>query len=199
MRYQLLTRDAFRDGVFQRDDYRCVICRKPAVDAHHIIDRRLWRDGGYYLANGVAVCQDHHLDAEMTVISVESLREAAGIRNIVVPAHLYGDQSYDKWANPVLANGQRLKGELFFDPSVQKILAAGRVLDLFSDRVKYPRTHHVPWSDGMQMTGLSIPWRRIKVVAALSPSRWTARIPASIRPSCMQGQSTAGIMLVATG
>jgi hypothetical protein len=62
---------------------------------------------------------------------------------------LYGDQSYDKWGNPVLANGQRLRGELFYDESVQKVLGDGRVLHLFGDRVKYPRTHHVSWSPGV--------------------------------------------------
>ena len=44
----LLTRDQFREGVFKRDNHKCVICRAPAVDAHHIIERRLWTDGGYY-------------------------------------------------------------------------------------------------------------------------------------------------------
>lgn len=48
-----------------------------------------------------------------------------------------------------MANGTRLKGELFFDESVQKILASAGVLGDFSDRIKYPRTHHAPWSDGM--------------------------------------------------
>ena len=32
------------------------------VDAHHIMDRRLWKDGGYYLSNGAALCSKHHLD-----------------------------------------------------------------------------------------------------------------------------------------
>lgn len=146
---KLLSRDAFREGVFARDDHRCVICREPAVDAHHILERRLWPDGGYYLDNGASLCEDHHLACEMTLISVEQVREAAGITRAVLPPHLYSDLAYDKWANIVMPNGTRLRGELFGDPSVQKILAAGGVLDLFSDRVKYPRTHHVPWSPGI--------------------------------------------------
>lgn len=145
----LLTREQFRDGVFARDRHSCVFCGRTAQDAHHIIERRLWRDGGYYLANGVSVCGEHHLQCEMTTLSVEQVREAAGIRTKLVPPHLYPDQVYDKWGNPVLGNGQRLKGELFFDESVQKILAAGGVLDLFTDKVKYPRTHHCPWSEGL--------------------------------------------------
>lgn len=145
----LLSRDAFREGVFKRSNHRCVYCSSPAVDAHHIIERRLFPDGGYYLDNGAAVCEEHHLQCEMTVLSLDQVREAAGIRRIVVPPHLYPDQAYDKWGNPVLANGQRTRGELFFDESVQKILRLGGVLELFTNRVKFPRTHHLPWSEGM--------------------------------------------------
>lgn len=39
MNVQLLTRDQFREGVFARDNYKCVFCDKPAVDAHHILER----------------------------------------------------------------------------------------------------------------------------------------------------------------
>lgn len=145
----LLTRDAFRDGIFARDGHCCVFCSQPAVDAHHILERRLWPDGGYYLSNGASVCGEHHIKCETTEISVEDVRHACGITKIVVPTHLYADQSYDKWGNPALPNGQRLKGELFYDESVQKVLAQGRVLDLFTHWVKYPRTHHLPWSEGM--------------------------------------------------
>jgi hypothetical protein len=145
----LLSRDDYREGVFTRDRHQCVICGKPAQDAHHIMERRLFPDGGYYLDNGASVCAEHHLHCEMTLLSVEQVREAAGIRRAIIPPHLYPDHRYDKWANPVLDNGQRLKGELFFDPNVQKILALGGVLDLFTDKVKYPRTHHVPWSEGL--------------------------------------------------
>lgn len=145
----LLTRDSFREGVFNRDSKKCVFCEKEAVDAHHIIERRLWTDGGYYLDNGASVCEEHHIKCEQTNISVEEVRVACGIGKIIVPQHLYPDQSYDKWGNPVLANGQRLKGELFFDESVQKILKAGAVLDLFTNYIKYPRTFHLPWSEGV--------------------------------------------------
>lgn len=145
----LLSRDEFREGVFARDKGKCVFCDQPAADAHHIIERRLWLDGGYYLDNGASVCGDHHIQCEQTTISVEDVREACGITRILVPQHLYADQPYDKWGNPLLANGQRLKGELFFDESVQKVLSLGGVLDLFSNWVKYPRTHHLPWSDGV--------------------------------------------------
>lgn len=144
-----LTRDKFREEVFHRDNNTCVFCDSPAADAHHILERRLWPDGGYYLDNGASVCEEHHLQCERTVISVESVREACGITRPVIPPHLYPDQQYDKWGNPILANGTRLAGELFFDESVQKVLAQGNVLDQFSKYVKYPRTHHLPWSPGI--------------------------------------------------
>lgn len=145
-----MTRDEFRDGVFGRDHGRCVLCAQDAVDAHHILERRLWPDGGYYLANGASLCSPCHLACERTTVTVERLREACGITKAVIPPHLYDDQIYDKWGNPVLPNGQRLRGDLFFDASVQKALREGGVLHLFTDRIKYPRTHHLPWSEGQQ-------------------------------------------------
>lgn len=145
----LLSRDDFRNSVFERDGHQCVFCENAVVDAHHIIERRLWPDGGYYLDNGASVCAEHHILCEETVISVEDVREAAGIRKILVPPHLYADTRIDKWGNPILDNGRRLPGELFGDESVQKILAQGGVLGLFTHWVKYPRTHHLPWSQGM--------------------------------------------------
>jgi 5-methylcytosine-specific restriction endonuclease McrA len=33
---KLLTRDDFRESVFKRDGHKCVICKAPGVDAHHI-------------------------------------------------------------------------------------------------------------------------------------------------------------------
>jgi hypothetical protein len=111
------------------------------------MERRLFDDGGYYLSNGASVCEEHHLACERTDISVESIRTFAKITTAVLPAHLYSDEVYDKWGNIVLPNGQRLRGELFYDESVQKIIADK--LNLFTYWVKYPRTWHVPWSEGM--------------------------------------------------
>jgi hypothetical protein len=145
----LLTRDEFREAVFARDGRRCVICAAPGVDAHHIVERRLFDDGGYYLDNGATLCEACHMRAEMTVLSCDEIREAAGVTQVVLPPHLYRDERYDKWGNILLPNGSRLRGELFYDGSVQKILAAGGVLGLFTDRVRYPRTCHLPWSPGV--------------------------------------------------
>lgn len=148
---KLLTRTAFREGVFERDGRRCVICQKQAKDVHHIMERRLFHDGGYYLNNGASLCGDCHINAEMTTLSVEEIREACGISagKKVIPEHLYGDQRYDKWGNPILGNGMRVQGELFHDTSVQKILQQGGMLEVFNKYVKYPRTYHLMCSESV--------------------------------------------------
>jgi len=143
----LLDRTTFREMVFKRDNGNCVFCSKLAKDAHHILERRLWPDGGYYLDNGASVCEEHHLKCESTEISVEEVRAACNITKPVIPPHLYDDMQYDKWGNPILPNGTRLRGELFEDESVQKVLKP--YLNLFTHYVKYPRTYHLPWSPGM--------------------------------------------------
>lgn len=145
----LLTRTAFREGVFARDKLRCVFCKEPGQDAHHILERRLFSDFGYYLSNGATVCGPCHLACERTIYSVEDVRRAAGITKPTIPEHLYPDHIYDKWGNPILEDGRRAKGELFYDESVQKALAEGGVLQLFTPYVKYGRTFHVPWSPGI--------------------------------------------------
>lgn len=151
----LLTREQFREGVFARDKHKCVFCGKIAedtpegkLDAHHIIERRLWSDGGYYLANGATVCEYHHLECERTTISVEEVREAAGITKIMVPDQFYPEQRIDKWGNYILEDGRRTRGELFHDESVQKVLAHDGRLNLFTPYVKYGRTFHLPFSPG---------------------------------------------------
>ena len=143
---KLLSRDEFREGVFARDGHCCVVCGAPAKDAHHVVERKLWIDGGYYLDNGASVCAACHLRAESTEISCDDLRQRCGIEHVHLPDHFCVDEVVDKWGNPILPSGQRLRGELFDDESVQKILAP--VLHLFTSRVKYPRTYHLPWSPG---------------------------------------------------
>lgn len=151
---KLLPREEFASRVFARDKNRCVVCGYdgPELDAHHLLERDLWGDGGYYLDNGVTLCDTQplgsgcHYKAEATVLSVEYLRERAGITNVVVPSHLSAETPMDKWGNEILPNGNRLRGEMFFHPSVQRILAP--LLHLFTPYVKAPRTWHLPWSPG---------------------------------------------------
>jgi hypothetical protein len=135
-----MSRDDFRNRVFDRD--------LPAQDAHHIIERRLWDDGGYHIDNGVSVCGSCHIKAEQTLLDCNSLRESAGITKIILPSHLYNDEQYTKWGDIIQQNGTRIPGELFYDESVQKILGEGGVLALYLKAFKYPRTYHLPWSPG---------------------------------------------------
>lgn len=62
-------RAAFRDAVFRRDRHTCVVCGRrwtPAdadpslgrIDAHHIVDRHEFPNGGYVAENGVTVCAE---------------------------------------------------------------------------------------------------------------------------------------------
>lgn len=154
---ELLTRDEFREAVFERDGFRCVICHDLAADAHHLLERRLWPDGGYYLDNGVTLCAEHHLEAEKTNLSVEDLREFAGITKVLLPPTLESGHDYDKWGNVILPDGKRMRGPLFYDANVSKVLQekirpwdsghyTGGVV--FMREVKYPRTPHLPWSQG---------------------------------------------------
>jgi RNA ligase len=151
------TRSLFREAVFARDRHHCVMCGAEAQDAHHILERRLFTDGGYHPDNGASLCGECHLAAERTRISPEQIREAAGIAKPFLPAHLYSDQRYDKWGNIVISGERRLAGELFHDESVRKALREGGVLDAFVSWVKYPRTHHLPSSPGMHPDDRIIP------------------------------------------
>lgn len=148
MNNKLHTRKDFRELCLKRDNHKCVMCNETNnLAVHHIMERRLFDDGGYYLDNGSTLCEYHHIEAEKTTLDCDTIREACNIDNIILPEHLYSDQEYDKWGNPIINNNVRLKGELFNDESVQKILEAGKVLDLFSVYIKYPRTYFVPWGD----------------------------------------------------
>ena len=59
------TRKTFRDVCFKRDKYACVMCGKKAIsvesaaselNVHHIMNRKLFQDGGYVKENGITLC-----------------------------------------------------------------------------------------------------------------------------------------------
>lgn len=118
----LLTRDNFRKFVFDRDLHQCVFCESPATAAHHILDRKLFLDGGYYLNNGASVCDYHHWECEKTNIDVTTVRNACGIVDVIVPDGYDPKNNYDKWGNIILDNGTRIPGKMFYQENVQKIL-----------------------------------------------------------------------------
>jgi hypothetical protein len=95
-----LTRTEFKERVFARDGGKCVLCGEPAVDAHHIIDRKCFPDGGYHLDNGAAVCSECHWKTERCEVSCEEVRKAAGIATVFLPPDWDPGLTYDKWGRP---------------------------------------------------------------------------------------------------
>ena len=69
----------------------------PAVDAHHIIERKKWNDEGYYLDNGASLCEEHHKMAENDIILPHTLRNYCGIKNIILPSNFNSNNDYTKW------------------------------------------------------------------------------------------------------
>ena len=94
-----LTRDEFREAVFKRDKHQCVVCQKEeGITAHHIIDRKCFgKSSGYFLDNGVTLCEDCHWLAEEGDFTCDMLRESANIKNIVLPDGFDEQGKYDKW------------------------------------------------------------------------------------------------------
>lgn len=117
---KLLTRADFRNKVFERDNYTCVVpgCKHKAVDAHHLIERRLWNDLGYYLENGASLCERHHKMAERNQILPMQFREWIGIKEIMLPKSLDVNKDYNKWGVAMLRPNRK--------------------------RPKYPSTHYLP-------------------------------------------------------
>lgn len=66
MNKKKLVRKQFRDAVFGRDRYRCVLCghqsspekAEEELDAHHITDRHHMPNGGYVKENGATLCKN---------------------------------------------------------------------------------------------------------------------------------------------
>lgn len=120
---ELLSREAFRVAVFARDGGKCVFCRKPAVDAHHLYERKLWPDGGYYVEQGVALCEEHHWHAEATNISPTLLAKFAHIAPPPMPPSLDPEKRYDKWGNEIIEATpeweERKAGSLWSDDVAQ--------------------------------------------------------------------------------
>lgn len=128
LRAELLSREAFKAQVFARSKGRCVCCGAPSEAAHHIMDRKLFADGGYYLSNGAAVCESCHWRCETTEFSVQAVLAAAGLSDPLLPPGLRPELLYDKWGNQLLASGLRLAGPLETDTGMRRALARANLL-----------------------------------------------------------------------
>jgi hypothetical protein len=95
------------------------------------------------------------MEAEQTVISCEELRYKAGITETILPEHFeidkYESLEYlDHWGNIILPTGLRVRGEIFYQENVQKILSEANLLKIFLKYVKYPKTYHAFWSPNIK-------------------------------------------------
>ncbi len=102
MAEKLLTRTQFREGTLSRNGGLCAVpeCKLAAVDAHHILNRRLFgadEEGGYYLSNGAQLCSAHHYKAEATALTVEELRDYCAIAESMLPESFSSELTYDCW------------------------------------------------------------------------------------------------------
>lgn len=92
------TRQTVREQTFERDESTCVVpwCDNPSVDAHHIIERALWDDGGYMLGNLASVCSHHHKAAERNEIPPQAFWQWLGIATPLLPESVETPDT-DKW------------------------------------------------------------------------------------------------------
>lgn len=125
----LLSRDEFRKRVFERDNCKCVVCTEKAVDAHHIIERKLWPDEGYYLDNGASLCEVHHKLAETNHLCPSVIRTYARIGKVVLPPSFNKDWDYDKWGKRLIKWNQTNSGGVI-------------------THTKYPSTSYLDFSPG---------------------------------------------------
>jgi hypothetical protein len=119
---QLLDRERFKTVVFARAGGVCVFCARIALDAHHILERKLFKDGGYYTGNGAAVCEQHHWQCETTELSVEEVRRAAKISTVILPPGFDRNKRYDKWGNEMRQDGTLIAGPLVDDVGMRRAL-----------------------------------------------------------------------------
>lgn len=76
-------REKFREVCLKRDKLSCAVCGIKAksfeeaeklFDVHHITNRKEIVNGGYVLENGISLCEEDHIKAEVyhsTGVSVE--------------------------------------------------------------------------------------------------------------------------------
>ena len=72
---ELLTRQEFKVYALNLYASKCCIpgCTEDMADAHHIMDRKVFSNGGYYPSNCAPVCSRHHMQCENGEIRPDQL------------------------------------------------------------------------------------------------------------------------------
>lgn len=82
-------RKIFKQEVFKRDGYSCLLCGHPytkeiadaSLDAHHILDRNspeFEGTGGYVKENGISLCKDPMFDSQSCHMKAEKFHITGG-------------------------------------------------------------------------------------------------------------------------
>lgn len=125
-------RQKFRQTCVDRDNSQCIVpwCNETVTsdpdgkgDVHHIIERKLWENGGYVEQNGVSICSKHHKDAEKKYIPPQAFWYWANINEPVLPDGL--DRHVNKF-------GESLESPRWKDRRKY---------------IKYHSTRHLPFSN----------------------------------------------------
>ena len=130
-----MSRQDFRQACVERDGGECLVptCSKPvttdpdgAGEVHHIIERKLWQEGGYIEDNGACVCNEHHRLAEDNIIPPQAFWRWAQVEEPPIPKDNEAviDRDTDKWGKPMPS------------PHWQE----------HREYIKYPSTRHLPFS-----------------------------------------------------
>jgi hypothetical protein len=96
---KLLTREKFRNITLEKFNKKCAFCDNIAVDAHHIYERKLWIDEGYYLSNGCPLCEKHHRLAERDMITPSECRRRCNHLEHIHPDIFASNILYNKWGD----------------------------------------------------------------------------------------------------
>lgn len=84
---ELAVLDAVKRKVFLRDQGRCIICRKPATEFHHIVRRKI---GGHVEKNVCCLCTQHHQEAHgLGVKEPDTFNMRRRLLNILEKRHGY--------------------------------------------------------------------------------------------------------------
>ncbi len=79
-------RKEFKESVFERDNYTCVICghgpfsdlAEQEFDTHHITDRSEMPNGGYVRENGITLCKESNSSEESCHMKAEKFHITEG-------------------------------------------------------------------------------------------------------------------------